>query len=190
MHKDSINPQPGVWEIGANYSTQVTAATWYWGDGSSTSGLNPTHTYATAGQYTICVTVFTACGDSSSTCESDSLYRLSHPNSTNSMISVTVLNDNATGIKTNTEETAQVSLYPNPNAGVFTLQLTNASAAVSKAQINISNILGGVIYSAQESLNNNALYKEIDLQNLDNGAYFMQVTIGNKVSTQKIIINK
>jgi PKD repeat protein len=188
MHKDSLNPQPGVWEIGASYSSQVTAAKWFWGDGSYTTGLNPTHNYATAGQYTICVRVYSACGDSTTICQNDSLYRLSHPNSTNSMISVTVLNVNATGIKTNIPETAQIALYPNPNAGVFTLRLSGAS--VTKAQISISNILGEVVYSSQEQLSNNTFTKEIDLQNMANGAYFMQVSMGSYTKTQKIIINK
>jgi PKD repeat protein len=188
MHKDSLNPQPGVWEIGASYSSQVTVAKWFWGDGSYTTGLNPTHNYATAGQYTVCVRVYSACGDSSTTCQNDSLYRLAHPNSTNSMISVTVLNINATGIKTNVSEATQIALYPNPNAGVFTLQLSNAS--LTKTQISISNILGEVVYNIQEQLSNNALTKEIDLQNLVNGAYFMQVNMGSYTKTQKIIINK
>ena len=190
MHKDSINPQPGIWEISPYYSSQVSGAIWNWGDGSSTNELYPTHTYSAVGQYTICVMVFSSCGDSSYACQNDSLYRLANNNSTNSIIQVTVENAAATGIQTNTKETTQVSLYPNPNIGLFTLQITNVSAAFSKAQINIRNILGEVIYSAQESLNNNVLIKEIDLQNLSNGAYFMQVTMGNKVSTNKIIINK
>jgi PKD repeat protein len=187
MHKDSLNPQPGAWEISPNYSSQVSNAMWSWGDGSAIPGLYPEHTYATAGKYTICVMVYSSCGDSSNTCQNDSLYRLIY-NTANSMIQVHVVDANATGIKTNMTETAQLVFYPNPSVGVFTLQLLNAS--LTKAQISISNILGEVVYSSQEQLSNNTLTKEIDLQNLANGAYFMQVNMGNATKTQKIIINK
>ncbi len=105
------------------------------------------------------------------------------------MIQVNVLNTTA-GIKTNTQETAQVAVYPNPSAGLFTLQLSNVSANASQAQISITNILGEVIYSSQEQINNNALAKNIDMQSVPNGAYFMKVIIGDKTFTNKTIISK
>jgi hypothetical protein len=70
------------------------------------------------------------------------------------------------------------------------LPFMQVSSAVSKVQINITNILGELIYSAQEPLNNNSLSKEIDLQNIANGAYFMQVNMGTKTYTTKTIVNK
>ncbi len=189
MHKDSLNPLPGVWEISPSYSSQVSSAVWFWGDGTYTAGLYPTHTYSVAGQYSVCVKVYSSCGDSSTTCQNDSLYRLAQNNSTNSVIQITVINATA-GIKTNAHETAQVSVYPNPSAGLFTLQLSNVSANASKAQISITNILGEVIYTSQEQITNSTLAKNIDLQNIPNGAYFMKVTIGDKTFTNKTIISK
>ena len=193
MHQDSLNPQPHVWEISSYYSSQVTSAIWYWGDGTSTAGLSPAHTYSAAGKYTICVTAYSSCGDSASTCMNDSLYRLNQNNGTNSVISVTVINVNhnqTTGMKTGTQGSAQVSIYPNPSAGLFTLQLNNISANVSNAQITVTNILGEVIYSSQEQINNNGLSKNIDLQNVANGAYFMKVSVGGRTYTNKTIISK
>jgi len=186
MHQDSLNPQPGIWEASASYSSQVTSAVWNWGDGTSTNGLSPTHTYTAAGHYNICVMAFAACGDSSFVCQNDSLFRA---NGTNSIISVTVINTTAaTGIKTTKEGTAQVSIYPNPSTGMFTLSLTNV--AVAKAQINISNILGEVIYSSQEQVTNGTVAKQIDLESTANGAYFMKVSVGSQSYTSKLIINK
>ena len=187
LHQDSLNPQPGVWEIGASYSSQVTSAVWFWGDSTSTSGLSPTHTYTAAGHYNICVAAYASCGDSTYVCQSDSLYRMA--NGTASMISVTVLNvNNVTGIKSNVNETAQISVYPNPSTGLFTLNLNNISTS-TKAQISITNILGEVIYSAQEPVNNNTITKAINLQNIANGAYFIRVNLGNKTYTNKLIKN-
>jgi PKD repeat protein len=190
MHQDSLNPQPGAWLVSTYYSSQVTSAVWNWGDGTSTTGFAPAHTYTAAGNYHICVSVYSACGDSSTTCQNDSLFRMAHnsTNGTNSIISLTVLNVNATGIKTTTNETAQVSIYPNPSTGLFNLNINNTNA--TKAQINISNILGKVVYSAQEQINNNTFSKEIDLQNLANGAYFVKAIVDNKIFSSKLIISK
>jgi PKD repeat protein len=183
VHKDSLNPQPGVWEISSYYSSQVTSAVWNWGDGTSTIGFAPTHTYAIVGQYNICVMVFSSCGDSSYVCQNDSLYR------TNSgMIAVTVLNVNATGISKNLNLNNQITVYPNPSTGLFTLNLSNTAA--TKAQISISNILGEVVFNSQEQINNNAFTKEMDMQHLANGAYFMKVSVGNKTFSSKLIISK
>ncbi|HKC68295.1 MAG TPA: PKD domain-containing protein [Bacteroidia bacterium] len=187
MHQDSLNPQPGVWEAGTYYSSQVTSAIWSWGDGSSSTGLYPTHTYTAAGHYNICVTAIASCGDSSTVCQNDSLFRT---NASSSIISVTVVNASTTGIKTNTKENTQISIYPNPSLGVFTLSLTNVTAGAEKAQINITNILGDVVYSSTEQVSNNTVTKQFDLQNMANGAYFIKVNMGNQISTSKIIINK
>lgn len=51
-----------------NFSDNSTASapllTWAWdfGDGNTSTQQNPTHTYAAAGTYTVCLTVTTACG--------------------------------------------------------------------------------------------------------------------------------
>jgi PKD repeat protein len=187
---DSLHTGGDTLDIDPYYSSQVTSAVWHWGDGTSTAGLYPSHTYSVAGEYSVCATVYSSCGDSSTTCQNDSIYRLSHNSVYNNMIRINVINTAATGIKTNTQETTQVSLYPNPSAGLFTLQLNNVSTEVSKAQISITNILGEVIYSSQEQISNNSLSKEIDLQNTANGAYFMKVSMGDKTYTSKTIISK
>ncbi|HTA63733.1 MAG TPA: PKD domain-containing protein [Bacteroidia bacterium] len=184
MHQDSLNT-PGVWQAATIYSSQVTSAVWNWGDGTSSTGLYPSHTYTAAGHYNICVMAFASCGDSSIICQNDSLYRA---NGTNSIISVTAINAGVAGIKAITKENTQVSIYPNPSAGVFTLSLTNIAATT--AQINVTNILGEVIYSTQEQVSNGTIAKQIDLANTANGAYFMKVIVGSQAYTSKLIINK
>jgi len=191
LHQDTLNPQPGVWEIGANYSSQVSSARWYWGDGSSTTGLYPTHNYATPGSYTVCVTVYSTCGDSATTCQNDSLYRMmqgyNNTAGASNMIQVSVVNA-TTGIVQYTNVNANIALYPNPSTGMVNLSISNLSD--TKVQISISNILGEVVYNTQEAVSNNALNKTIDLQNMANGAYFMKVIAGGKSYSNKIIINK
>ncbi|WP_432672049.1 T9SS type B sorting domain-containing protein [Flavobacterium sp. SM2513] len=52
-----------------NTSQEITSATWDFGDGSSSSDLSPTHVYATAGNYTVSVTVVGANGSGVNTRE-------------------------------------------------------------------------------------------------------------------------
>ena len=187
---DSCTPQvnfsmnslgSGNWQALATY-TNVSNAEWIWGDGTFDFGLYPSHIYTTAGMYHICVMGWSACGDSAYACQNDSLYR------TTGMISVTVLNvNNVTGIKTNTQANAQILVYPNPSTGAFTFNLSNVTA--SKAQINITNILGEVVYSSQEQINDNSFSKEINLQNIASGTYFIKAIVGDKAYISKLIKN-
>lgn len=51
-----------------NTSGANTAWSWTFGDGGTSTQQNPTHTYTTNGNYTVCLTVTNACGDDS-TCQ-------------------------------------------------------------------------------------------------------------------------
>lgn len=185
MHKDSLNPLPGVWIASTYYSPQVTNAKWYWGDGSSTLGLAPTHTYSAAGHYNVCVTVFSACGDTSQSCQNDSLYRAS-ANST--VIQLSIQNVNQTAITANSSKVSELMLYPNPNQGKFTIQLGN-TLSNTETHVIITNILGEIIYNSLEQTNSNDLLKEIDLRDAESGTYFMKVYRGGHTYTRKVIVN-
>jgi len=50
-------------------SSSPTSWLWDFGDGNTSTAQNPTHTYAAAGTYTVCLTASNACG-SDSTCSS------------------------------------------------------------------------------------------------------------------------
>ena len=179
VHKDSLNPQPGVWEISPNYSAQVNYAIWNWGDGTSSNGLYPTHTYSTSGHYNICVMVYASCGDSTNTCQNDSLYK------TSSMIQVTVVNKTA-GIKQNMPENETV-VYPNPGTGLYQVSISGTSSSI--AQIGVLNLLGELVYSSQDSFETNTLSKQVDLRHLSNGSYFLKVVVDGKCYLSKLIKN-
>ena len=50
-------------------SSSASSYLWDFGDGATSTASNPSHIYASAGTYTICLTVTNACGDMDSTCE-------------------------------------------------------------------------------------------------------------------------
>ncbi|GAB4192025.1 MAG: hypothetical protein Tsb002_21410 [Wenzhouxiangellaceae bacterium] len=51
-------------------SGTVTSRNWDFGDGDSSSGTNPSHVYASAGTYTVCLVASNAGGDSAPSCQS------------------------------------------------------------------------------------------------------------------------
>ena len=79
--------------------------------------------------------------------------------------------------------TNQVSVFPNPSSGIFTLQSTEEITA-----IEIYNVLGENI-SPLSFRREAGGEVEIDLSAQPKGIYFIKVQSGDKVSSQKIIIN-
>jgi arginine repressor len=78
---------------------------------------------------------------------------------------------------------ALLKVFPNPTNGLFTISLTNMDE--EKAKLSVQNILGKTVYTTNTITN-----REINLQHLVNGTYFLQVQMGGENYTQKIIIVK
>ena len=76
---------------------------------------------------------------------------------------------------------AQISIFPNPSGGKFTIYNT-----VGIRQLKVYNILGENIYtksnSKQQKLN------EIDLSRFQKGIYFVEIYDGAKIYTKKIVL--
>ncbi len=163
------------------YSPQITSAVWSWGDGTSTNGLSPTRTYSAAGYYNICVKAYASCGDSAYVCQNDSLYRLANHNNTNSsMIQVTVLNVNGViGIKTNTNETAQVSVYPNPSKDNFIIETNSAEKYV----LNMYDMNGKLVLSQTLQSKTN-IYSSV----LPTGIYNISIIENNHIINKRVVI--
>lgn len=85
--------------------------------------------------------------------------------------------------KVTTDLNSKFSLYPNPsNDGVVTIEAKN-----NFNKIEVLNILGAVV--AQQ---NGVLADKIklDLSTLPQGTYFVRISTGDKVSTEKLILSR
>ncbi|MEO8761946.1 MAG: T9SS type A sorting domain-containing protein [Bacteroidia bacterium] len=89
-----------------------------------------------------------------------------------------------TGISQQVNPINQISLYPNPSTGTFTLAFQ--STLSSPAKITISNILGEEIYTSQQ-INTT---QQISLTNAANGTYFVHVQGADGNYVQKVIVNR
>ncbi len=84
------------------------------------------------------------------------------------------------GIKSNVASDV-VSIFPNPNAGVFTVKATENNSSVA-----IYSIIGENVYSSKLAKGNNS----IDLTNLAAGSYIVKVNNGGTLVTKRVVINK
>jgi hypothetical protein len=159
---------PHVYSIDAYYSANVISAKWYWGDGTDTVSINPVHTYDSAGVYNICVTAFNACGDSVHYCQSDSVFRTAG----NTIISVHVIE--VTGIATTAAQSSVIKIYPNPANNKITIDANDV------VEVKLFDVLGKQITSTKEN--------QIDVSNLQNGVYFIQVQTNTSTTIQKIMV--
>ena len=76
-----------------------------------------------------------------------------------------------------------MTVFPNPNAGAFMISIDPISE--EKIAISVKNVLGEIVYSSSLSSS-----KEIDLNNLSNGTYLLQLQSRDKIYSRKIILAK
>jgi PKD repeat protein len=168
--------QAHAWFAIPAYSSQVINAVWTWGDGASSTGLYPSHTYASAGTYNICVKVYLACGDSATYCQVDTLSKIS---STNQIVQISVVSGLAgiNQVKTSNE----LHIYPNPNNGNFTIEVPG----LEKGLAQIYDVNGKLILS--QAINGKAY---IDASSLSEGIYNIVVTSNGGILNKRVVIIK
>ncbi|MBK7682240.1 MAG: PKD domain-containing protein [Bacteroidetes bacterium] len=146
---------------------------WDWGDGNTSVGPTPTHTYATTGLYTICQTVTDASGCVDTFCDSSYLYRL---NSNSVIINITVVS----GVTGNTELDAPINLfcYPNPLSSILNIVSSETMINFQLYDLNGNTIRVGDI---------NDKSFEISIENLPVATYILEVQTHFGISKRKII---
>ncbi len=169
---------PYTWDAYPTYSSNVISATWNWGDGTSTNGLYPSHTYSAAGSYSICVSVSNGFCNTNY-CQSDSVYRLAYNSLNSNMVYINVLSS-AVGINQYLNLNSNISIYPNPSNGI--INITNTK---NIDELKVSDMLGQVVYEAKPNATTNAT-----LQLTNAGVYFISITAGKELSTKKVIVSK
>ena len=179
---------PQYWNAIPSYPYNVTAASWSWGDGSTSPGLYASHTYSTAGNYSICLSVTVSCGSTSTYCYSYGIFR-SNENSSQLVYVNVVAPAIGTGISTlGSNEEFSFELYPNPTSGLFNLSLNGLRQ--KKAIISVYSLVGELVYASEEHVTEEAFIKTLDLEGKPIGIYFIKLDIENKTFTKKIILNR
>jgi hypothetical protein len=142
----------------------VTSYHWYFGDSSSDfSNASPLHFYSKTGTYTVILVVGAAqCGY--------------YPDSA----TVNVFAQASVG---NLHQEAGITIFPNPSAGIFTLQgasLQNNGSAI------IIDVMGRQVKQAVIT----ASKTQIDLSDQPNGVYFVQLVSGGETRPLKLLVSR
>lgn len=175
---------PKVWNAYITNPMNVVAAKWTWGDGTTSNILFTSHQYATAGTYSICLSVTLACGSSATSCNTHFVNK----GGSSEMILVNVVDPSTVGLNDLGTEKMNYLLSPNPSKGPFKIDINGLHS--STVDIEITNILGEKISSDKEFVSNQSLQKQLDLSGAPQGIYFIHVTSENKTLTKKILIQE
>uniref|UniRef100_UPI000AEDD3B3 T9SS type A sorting domain-containing protein n=1 Tax=Hymenobacter terrenus TaxID=1629124 RepID=UPI000AEDD3B3 len=79
-----------------------------------------------------------------------------------------------------------ISLYPNPTAGVVTLEVRGANAN-GNLEVRVTNLLGQTVHTSV--LQDNARH-ELNLSHLAKGLYLVRVQTGTEFTTRQLAITK
>ncbi len=166
--------------LNVDSTTSATAVAYHWdfGDGTTSTIPNPSHTYTVDTVYNVCMKIYTAIGDSCEYCHIigkdylGNIYR--SPGFT-----LNVLNPIATvGVSQNVLKESTVTISPNPFTNQTTITFNDVSAgsagspSATTHNIKITDVLGNIV----RQLTTNNRQQIIDMSGYAKGVYFVEVT--------------
>lgn len=180
----SPTPVPQYWNLIPSYPWNVSAAIISWGDGSSSNSLFSSHTYSSAGTYSICLSVTVSCGATSSTCVSSPLYKGGESDIVT--VNVTPPPAKVTDLSSVRLSPPSVKIYPNPAKNVLFVDLENLRNFVS---VSLVNLLGQEVRHDDGVVPDEGKIKiPITVNDLPEGMYFLNVAGPGSSSTHKILV--
>ena len=87
-------------------------------------------------------------------------------------------------------EQANISVIPNPNKGMFTVKGTIGSLTDDQVAIEVTDMLGQVVYKNRAMKQNGILYYQVHLSNIANAMYILSVRSGNEVKVFHIVVEQ
>ena len=144
-----------------NNSTNASSYSWNFGDGNTSTSANPSHTYATGGDFTVVLTATN--GDCSNTF-------------TINLTSVAVSENVAF---------EDLMVYPNPTENELNIQFSSFDSSIMNA--TIFNLAGQVVSAEAFAVNAGNMFHTIDTSNLESGVYFVNLSNNTSNITIRVI---
>jgi len=146
-----------------NISTNATDYLWDFGDGETSTDVNPAHTYNSPSTFVVTLTA------SDNYC-SDAIFTQD--------VAVNPISIDAIS-------STSFVIYPNPGSGIFTLRMDSNVKGAS--EIHIYNQNGKELFANKSASIENGSFI-IDLTSFNKGVYFVKLTIENEILFRKLII--
>ncbi|MDX5346820.1 MAG: PKD domain-containing protein, partial [Hymenobacteraceae bacterium] len=134
---------------------------WDFGDNSTSTQQNPTHTYTSVGSYTIRLIVTNSCGSDTTT------------------QNITIV-----GVK-NALAGKSVAVYPNPTTGMAEIELKGYKGEVS---LLLFNATGQQVQAQQFTATNDLVRQPINLTGMPSGVYILRTISEGQMQFHKIIL--
>jgi Secretion system C-terminal sorting domain/PKD-like domain len=106
--------------------------------------------------------------------------------STTSSKTITVISCNRVGIKEINSSAQEITVYPNPNNGLFNINVKNAN--FKEVSIVVVNMLGKEVFSASDKNNSTEYHVEFNLENVSKGLYYLKLSTGTELLVKKLMI--
>lgn len=148
-----------------DFSTNADSYEWDFGDGNSSTDESPRHTYDKEGSYEVELTVTNKCG--------------SH--TAKKTINVSPASIGGSPIA------GSFNMFPNPNAGNFTIEMKNAFENV---YVEVVSATGKVLLTEQIGSVDNGMMHQMQLGNAQPGVYFLRFNADGQIGTVMMTVQQ
>ena len=100
----------------------------------------------------------------------------------------TVVSGTTTAIPNKTATKSTISIYPNPNNGIFNVDI-NSTLGETNVNAKVYNLIGELVYTIPEESIVAKQY-QIDLSKYSNGIYLVKITTGFGTRTERVVVNR
>ncbi|MEO5572385.1 MAG: PKD domain-containing protein [Bacteroidia bacterium] len=166
-------------------SSAYTITSWLWdfGDGTTSTSQNPSHTYAHNGTYYVCLTIHDSHGCSSTFCHHIIVNHHHHALAAQSYLRT------PSGTEVVLENPKYILNYPNPFSISTTVQYELTDDA--NVSIEIYNLIGSKMIQVINENESAGLHSQlVNTDNLNTGIYFIKMNVGDESYMQKISVVK
>ena len=183
LYPDSLLPHT-YWAHNQASGNGAITCSWNWGDGNISTGMYPTHTYASSGNYTICLTITDATSCTNTYCNTFALLRTA---GSSSPITVSVIGATS-GIR-ELISNSDATIYPNPASDKIEISYTLREK--SSVGITLLDVLGKSVIETKEEVKmagENA--GSMNTSELKSGVYFLTIKTKDSFITRKVTLLK
>ncbi len=87
-----------------------------------------------------------------------------------------------------TSDNTVFEVYPNPSNGHFVVELALASPLSESATIQITNLIGQIVYEEVVSVSDGILHQEIQLAAYQKGVFLLYIVVDDQTFTKKLVL--